>query len=369
MKVSTGGHTRATVDPNDESLDRNYKFSFIHLLSIRRPSLVSVSSGIPSMRASTTNAIPIAAVMLMVGIIFRIIRSAWIDEKLSEYLSLTKREHLSEDFNDNTFLLGKLNDLERKMNVLIQETAGKNLEAAKGCVYDNAKAQDGEDKYAFDNFFNNVSALDNGFFIEVGAIAGLTLSTTYAFEKCLGWRGLLIEPHPKNFRELIVNRPNAQKLNLAACKETADGREKRIAFTEGNGATGAALNEAPPSFLKQWHGSSNASQIRTIDVACGSYWKYFSLLGIQHVDFFSIDVEGAELSLIETIDWNLINVRVVLVEADHHNPEKNIAVREVMKQNGFTLTENEFIKSSDVFVKHEYDRLRQKGIAYKQWLP
>ncbi len=65
-------------------------------------------------------------------------------------------------------------------------------------------------------------------------------------------------------------------------------------------------------------------------------------------------MEGAELSLIETIDWNLLNVKVVVVEAKESDTEKNEAVRAFMKRNGYTILGSE-IPRSDLFVKENYD--------------
>ena len=36
----------------------------------------------------------------------------------------------------------------------------------------------------------------------------------------------------------------------------------------------------------------------------------------QHIDFFSLDVEGAELRVLETIDFNKVTIDVFLVEVD-----------------------------------------------------
>ncbi|KAF6201526.1 hypothetical protein GE061_003917 [Apolygus lucorum] len=47
----------------------------------------------------------------------------------------------------------------------------------------------------------------NGFFIEVGALDGETRSNTLYFERFLNWTGLLIEPDPLNFANLLRKKP------------------------------------------------------------------------------------------------------------------------------------------------------------------
>lgn len=45
---------------------------------------------------------------------------------------------------------------------------------------------------------------EGGFFIEVGAYDGLTMSNSLFFEKTRGWTGLLIEANPRAYRELLA---------------------------------------------------------------------------------------------------------------------------------------------------------------------
>ena len=78
--------------------------------------------------------------------------------------------------------------------------------------------------------FNAINNLDkkllkyinfkNGFYIECGANDGVNQSNTWYFEKCLNWKGILIEPNKKIFKELIKNRsPNNIFENVALVSE------------------------------------------------------------------------------------------------------------------------------------------------------
>ena len=40
----------------------------------------------------------------------------------------------------------------------------------------------------------------------------------------------------------------------------------------------------------------------------------FQKLGIKHIDFFSLDVEGSELTVVESIDWTRVKIDVMLIE-------------------------------------------------------
>ena len=51
------------------------------------------------------------------------------------------------------------------------------------------------------------------------------------------------------------------------------------------------------------------------------------------VDFFSLDIEGAELSVLETLPWDKVNIEMVMVEVEHSDVVK---VTNIMAKAGFT---------------------------------
>ena len=55
---------------------------------------------------------------------------------------------------------------------------------------------------------------------------------------------------------------------------------------------------------------------------------------IAAIDFFSLDTEGGELSVLETMDWG-IPIRVLLVELDASNTTKDESVRKLLRSHGY----------------------------------
>ena len=49
------------------------------------------------------------------------------------------------------------------------------------------------------------------------ALDGVTGSNTYALEKCLNWRGLLIEASPESYAKLQVSGRKAAKVHTLQC--------------------------------------------------------------------------------------------------------------------------------------------------------
>jgi len=68
-----------------------------------------------------------------------------------------------------------------------------------------SKSQIGQDTKVIEYYKEK----QNGYFIEIGASDGITLSNTYLLEKKYNWRGICVEPIPDNYSKLIINRQNS----------------------------------------------------------------------------------------------------------------------------------------------------------------
>ena len=57
--------------------------------------------------------------------------------------------------------------------------------------------------------------------------------------------------------------------------------------------------------------------------------------GRTHVDMLSLDVEGAELEVLRTLDFDKHQFGVIFYEADEHDPVKNVAMKTLLADNGY----------------------------------
>ena len=62
-----------------------------------------------------------------------------------------------------------------------------------------------------------------GFFIEAGAYDGEMISNTLYLEKKMGWTGLLVEPNPDAFAELVNKRRRAHLFGHCLSTKTTPG--------------------------------------------------------------------------------------------------------------------------------------------------
>ncbi len=130
-----------------------------------------------------------------------------------------------------------------------------------------------------------------GYFIEIGGFDGLYHSNTLALEE-MGWTGLLVEPSPILYPELVKNRPNCKHANVAIADH--EGPKNFIC-----GHTFSGLVEYMPDDWYEEH-QRRANPVCTVPTITlnhllDGYNGYFAPLVI---DYFSLDVEGAECAIL-----------------------------------------------------------------------
>lgn len=205
-------------------------------------------------------------------------------------------------------------------------------------------SQLGEDKLLNEKYFKNKR---DGFFIELGAMDGVTYSNTLFFEQQLGWSGVLIEPQNYMYNSLISNRPNCYNFNYAVSE--VDG----VVLFTGSYALGGIDSTMTGNHKKIWNleGDEHSYYVQSRPMK-----TILKDVPISEVDLFSIDVEGGELAVLETFDWN-IPVKIILIEIQDHDPDKDNEIRNFLKRKNFTFSES--VPCSEIWVnrRSEYANL------------
>lgn len=191
------------------------------------------------------------------------------------------------------------------------------------------KSQDGEDIHLLETFFHG---LCNGTYVEMGALNGKRFSNSYVFNKGFNWKGVLVELGPYNYKQLVVNRPN----ELAVVHAAVCGERRKIHYYE-KGAVGGVWEFSEPKFRELWW---NVTIDKTKEIDCLPLDDLFT----EHVgdhfyfDFFSLDIEGAELEALKSIDFDKHRFGVIFVEGESRvlGPHaKNMQVRQLLEDNGY----------------------------------
>lgn len=169
-----------------------------------------------------------------------------------------------------------------------------------------------------------------GTFVELGAFDGHTFSNTRLLSKCFGWKGLLIEANIDNYATLVweLDRPNITVKHSAVCEPP----QRWTRFTMGGGAVATDVSRVSSNSQRTW--AFQNSPIQTVYVPCAPMDE---LLGdLKHINYFSIDVEGAEWTAVTTIDFNKTKIDTFSIELDRHDPPRNEKIVSFLKLKGYS---------------------------------
>jgi FkbM family methyltransferase len=165
-----------------------------------------------------------------------------------------------------------------------------------------------------------------GFFLDIGANDGITLSNTYALQLQL-WSGVLVEPSEEAFNR-IITYPSVHKYNVAI--GTEDGH---CTFHEMgnhlNAGDVSLLSTIKKTELKRWPGVEFKERMTEV-------WTYKTLLKhsrYKFFDFISIDAEGVDYEILEQIDLKYTDM--VCIE-HNSNPDLFQLIKEYCNKAGLT---------------------------------
>lgn len=148
--------------------------------------------------------------------------------------------------------------------------------------------------YAEENFLHGMTG---GFFVEAGALDGEDKSNSLYFEKYRGWKGLLVEPDPSLFRHLSLLHRKAYAVNAGFSLNNVSGTASFV----------------PKRGLGKIKNSPNGIKINVFP-----FYSMLLALGVTQVDFFSLDIEGSEKSVLNTIPWDKIKFRLICMEINKY---------------------------------------------------
>lgn len=203
-------------------------------------------------------------------------------------------------------------------------------------------SQSEEDQFLNANYFKNKK---NGTYIELGALDGILYSNTKFFEDQLGWKGILIEPHPYKFNLLKTNRPNNLLFNnIVSCIE--EDVVFRFFVDNYSGVSGVE-NTLPSEHFQNFYDSIREPQSR-ITIKPTTLTNIVKSTDIKHIDLLSLDVEGHEYEVLLSWDFS-IPIDVILIETlGGSQIEKEELCRKLLIKNGYKFDQK--FKHNEVFI-------------------
>jgi len=213
------------------------------------------------------------------------------------------------------------------------------------------------------------SKLRDGFFIEAGADDLITDSNTLFFEIERGWSGILVEP-------ALWQKRSAIKRN-AWTAPVCLGMHTKPHFAH---FTSKALEGGMAGLVSE-------EREDTSEFQCFPLASILFAVGNRTVNYLSLDIEGAELQVaisfmlnhnneisfqtLRTLPWNLLDIEVIGVEANHLGevfPGSRLELHQYLGQQSYLYLGT--IHVDDLFVRkdllHRYNVDREMAEEFKK---
>lgn len=203
----------------------------------------------------------------------------------------------------------------------------------------------------FDALHEFFWTMQGGVVLELGAIDGYVGSESLILEHAAGFRRVLIEADPGHRATRRHMAAAATSITAAVCSSANYNQSVHSAYS----ATAAArtvhfirqrsvwsgfqgiVEFMAKEHVRRWYpaverawvaarrdwaavdwsalSADKSADIFATEVACASLTDLLDSIGLQWIDFGILDTEGAEISVLRSIDWSRIGFGVLVVEA------------------------------------------------------
>jgi FkbM family methyltransferase len=210
-------------------------------------------------------------------------------------------------------------------------------------------SQDNQDRFLENYIFKGYK---NGIYVDVGAHDGVTINNTLYFQKNNNWKGINIEPIKNVYNMLVLNRPNDINLNCAVCNN--DGETDFYCNKGYTEMISGIVNTFDPRHLQRLDKENKEMKSITeiIKVQTKKLETIFFENKITHVNYLSIDVEGAEFEVIKSIDFNNVFIDIICFENNYN--DSSIPIVKYLEEKNYIMVH----KSQDIFM------INKKSIFY-----
>ena len=237
------------------------------------------------------------------------------------------------------YLKYKKKYLELKMNV--------NKDYIGGAKLKDSYSQIGQDLQVINHYKNK----ENGYFIDVGANDGVTLSNTYLLEQKYGWTGICIEPLPSAFKKLEGVR---NKSTICINKAVTDVTGQIVKFSVAeqdllSGITEHLSNHRAEQIKK--------SPLQLIDVETITLTDILDQNNApSFIEYMSLDTEGTELMILNGLDFDKYKIGYINLEHNWKEPQRT-QIKKLLESKGYQyLRQNQW---DDDYIYPNFDTLKK----------
>ncbi len=179
------------------------------------------------------------------------------------------------------------------------------LKALLGGYRRSSFSQEGEDLLLERYFEAYMDWAEARFYVEVGAHHPIRFSNTYRFYRS-GWRGITIEPNPA--MKLAFSILRSRDTHLTCAVDETSGVAKYYQFMD------PALNTLDEEVAQERQSSGHRLEVSG-QVPVQRLGEILDECGQANISFMSIDVEGKDLSVLKSNDWDRYRPKIIVVES------------------------------------------------------
>jgi len=184
-----------------------------------------------------------------------------------------------------------------------------------------------------------------GYFVEAGAVDGVSLSNTLLLEREFDWNGICCEPNPEYFQQLTLNR--RCKLDNRLLYD-ADGESHILFAAEHAGGTEQDFQQESTRLKRRL----SAPRVPVISVTLNSLLTDHD--APTDIDYISLDTEGSEFRILKGFDFKKWNVSLFSIE--HNTQHRNDS--------------SDYIDSiSGLLTPHGYKQMMRKMSKHRFYIP
>lgn len=198
-------------------------------------------------------------------------------------------------------------------------------------------SQHGIEKY-LERYFDHP-----GFFLEIGCWDGELISQTAWLERKRGWKGVCVDPFPRNFEK--------RKAVVAPYAISRYGRTRefvKVSIDRRDGGDVSYFSGFKENLHAHWGLISEFCDYQVVTVEAITFETLVKRYQLPEcIEFLSVDTEGSELEIFESIDFSRFRFGMIVFE---HNADAWVKQRigELLTAAGYVLVEA--MRCDDVYV-------------------
>lgn len=182
-----------------------------------------------------------------------------------------------------------------------------------------------------------------GYFCEFGATDGRDLSNTYLLETGFGWQGLLAEPNPSYHAALAANRACTISHD---CVHVQTGQT--VPFLCATLPQLSRMADVVPQDAHERTGRRSVEQV--VEVTTVTLDDLFDRHGApDHIDYLSLDTEGSEFDILQSLDFARRTVTAITVE--HNGTALRGQIHELLLDLGYVRRFEELSRFDDWYLR------------------